>query len=235
MEKHGKHMSQTPSYKIIAPFAAVYTLCLFLPTIDALAIASFNLFSYTYKFNVVTLIFPAIFPLADSLTEVYGKKVSYYVTLICYISIISFSLINNYLLSHIDNTHLYEFIIKPSIVVTIAGPISYGITSFLNIHFIYKLKIKMRNTHFVFRSFLCSAISGFIMSLIVQSALYYQHSLNNFFQTFVSIVLIKLIVTIPYVYLAKFLVMVYRYVDNIDVHEYNKTLATYALASGTEK
>lgn len=228
-------MDKTPSYKIIAPFAAIYALCLFLPTIDALATASFQLFSFTCSFNVVTLIFPAIFPLADSLTEVYGKEVSYYVTMLCYLIIISFSLINNFLLSYVDNKELYDFIIKPSLVITIAGPISYVITSFFNINFIYKLKIKMRNAHFIFRSFLCSAISGLIMSFIVQSALNYQYGFKQFFQSFVSIFLIKLLVTIPYVYLAKLLVIIYRYVDNIEVDEYNKKLASYILEPGTSK
>ena len=77
----GHKMSTTPSYKVIVPFSAIYALCLFLPTIDALATTSFTLFSFTTNFSIAILIFPAIYPLADSLTEVYGKAVSYYVTM----------------------------------------------------------------------------------------------------------------------------------------------------------
>jgi uncharacterized PurR-regulated membrane protein YhhQ (DUF165 family) len=222
-----KDMSQTPSYKVIAPFAAIYALCLFLPTIDALATVSFKLFFFTTNFSVAILIFPAIYPLADSLTEVYGKEVSYYVTMFCYIIIVIFSLINNILLSHVDNKNLYEFIIKPSLIITIAGPISYVITSLLNINIIYKLKIKMRKAHFILRSFICSAISGFIMSLIVQGSLYYQYGFKFFFKMFISIFLLKIIVTIPYVYLAKLLVILYRFADKIELEEYNKKLASH--------
>jgi uncharacterized PurR-regulated membrane protein YhhQ (DUF165 family) len=219
-------MSQTPSYKIIAPFAAIYALCLFLPTIDALATISFTLFSFTMKFGAAIFIFPAIYPLSDSLTEVYGKEVSYYLSVICYVVIIFFSLLNNFLLSHVDNKKLYDFIVQPSLMVTIAGPISYIITTFININIIYKLKIKMREAHFIFRSFLCSALSGCIMSFIVQGALYYQYGFEYFIKMFLTIFIIKIIVTVPYVYLAKFLVVLYRYIDNIEFETYNKNLAS---------
>lgn len=222
-------MDPTPSYKIIAPFAAIYALCLFIPTIDALATVSCTLFSFKISFNVATLIFPAIYPLSDSITEVYGKKISYDLSILCYVVIISFSLINNYLLSQTDNKQLYNFIMKSSLIVTIAGPISYMLTSYININCIYKLKIKMRNTHFILRSFLSSAISGFIMSMIVQGALYYQDGFEVFLHIFLTIFMVKIIITVPYVYLAKLLVILYRYIDGIEFEKYNTNLASYSL------
>ncbi len=143
--------------------------------------------------------------------------------------IIFFSLVNNFLLSQVDNKQLYDFIVKSSLIVTIAGPISYIITSYININCIYKLKMKMRNSHFILRSFLSSAISGFIMSMIVQGALYHQYGFEVFLKMFLTIFMIKIIVTVPYVYLAKLLVILYRYIDGIKFEEYNKNLASYNL------
>jgi uncharacterized PurR-regulated membrane protein YhhQ (DUF165 family) len=222
-------MNKAPSYKIIVPFAAVYTLCLFMPTIDALARLSFTIFGFPIKFSIAVPIFAAIFPMADSLTEVYGKNVTYYVSIACYIIIIGFSLINNFLLSHVDTKQTYDFLVRSSLIITIAGPISYVVTFFINIHFLYKLKIKMREKHFFYRSFICSAISGFIMSLIVQGALCYQFGFTHFLETFLTIFVIKLLVTIPYVYIAKHLVILYRYVDGIDYEPYNTSLASHDL------
>lgn len=178
---------------------------------------------------MATLIFPVIYPLSDSITEVYGKSISYYISALCYVVIILFSLINNLLLSQIDNKQLYDFIVKSSLIVTIAGPISYIITSYININCVYKLKMKMRNAHFILRSFLSSAISGFIMSMIVQGALYYQAGFEMFLKMFLTIFVVKIIVTVPYVYLAKLLVILYRYIDGIEFEKYNKNLASYSL------
>lgn len=225
-------MNKIPSYKILVPFVAIYTLCLFIPTIDTVAIKSITLFSYKISFNVAVLIFPAIYPLGDSLTEVYGRQVAYYVSISCYIVIISFSLINNFLLSNIDDIKLYQFIVQPSLIITIAGPISYLVTCFININLIYKLKIKMRQKHFIFRCFLCSSISGFITSLIVQLSLNYKYGFNYFFKIFLTIFILKVVVTMFYIYLAKILVVWYRYVDDLNPEVHNKGLATYALEQG---
>lgn len=219
-------MHHTPSYKIIAPLAAVYAICLFIPTIDAFATVSYTLFSFTINFNGAALIFPAIYPLSDSITEVYGKKISYYISIMCYVVIIAFSLVNNLLLSQVDNKQLYDFIVKSSLIVTIVGPISYLITSYININCIYKLKMKMRNAHFILRSFLSSAISGVIMSMIVQGALYYQDGFEVFLKMFLTISMVKILVTVPYVYLAKLLVILYRYIDGVEFEQYNKNLAS---------
>jgi uncharacterized PurR-regulated membrane protein YhhQ (DUF165 family) len=220
-------MNKMPSYKIIAPFAAVYSLCLFIPTIDAIATMSITLFNYKFPFNIAVLIFPAIYPLSDSLTEVYGKNVAYYTSLTCYIAIILFSVVNNILLSHVDDKTLYSFIVKPSLIVTFVGPISYLITCYININLISKLKILMHEKHFIFRTFVCSTISGFIMSLIVQIPLNYKHGFLNCLKIFISIFILKTIATIAYAYLAKFLVILYRYVDGIELTTYNKNLALY--------
>ena len=51
---------------------------------------------------------------------------------------------------------------------------------------------------------------------------------------FISTSLIKLMVTIPYVYMAKFLVIIYRYVDGIEPEVFNKNLAIYSLNRGVK-
>lgn len=65
--------------------------------------------------------------------------------------------------------------------------------------------------------------------MIVQGALYYQYGFEVFLKMFLTIFMIKLIVTVPYVYLAKLLVILYRYIDDIEFEKYNKNLASYNL------
>ena len=146
-------MKSEPSFKIMVPFAAIYTLCLFLPTVDMLAIYTVNLWFFSFPFGVAALIFPAIYPLSDSITEVYGKNVAYYTITVCYIAIVALSLINNLLLSSADNHDLYDFLLKPSLLKTTVGPIAYILTSYINVKLISKLKMKMRGRHFAIRSF----------------------------------------------------------------------------------
>lgn len=222
-------MNHSPSYIVLTPVVAVYVLLLFLPTIDALAIMEFSLFSYKFNFYIVALLFPAIFPIADSLTEVYSKKAAYYVVYSSYTIMIFFSLIQYLLLSNIQNKNTYEFMLTPSLIVTISGTISYAVTSFVNINLINNLKIKMRARHFIFRSVICSSISGFIMSFIVHLSLNYENNLYYFINILLSTFTIKLIVTIPYVYMAKFLVVLYRYVDQIEVKPFSENLAKHSL------
>ncbi|MBA2649821.1 MAG: VUT family protein [Legionella sp.] len=217
-------MNHSPSYIVIVPFAALYTLLLFIPTIDALALMEISLFGYKLNFSMAALLFPAIFPMSDSLTEVYNKKIAYHVVFSCYVILIIFSLIHYLLLSNTENKGLYEFILTPSLIITTSGTFSYIITSCLNINLINKLKIKMRSRHFIFRSLVCSSISGFIMSLIVQFSLNYKNGLYYFINIFISTCIIKLMVTIPYVYMAKFFVIIYRYVDGIEPEIFNKNL-----------
>jgi hypothetical protein len=66
------------------------------------------------------------------------------------------------------------------------------------------------------------------MSMIVQGALYYQDGFGVFLKMFLTILMVKIIVTVPYVYLAKLLVILYRYIDGIEFEKYNKNLASYS-------
>ena len=217
-------MNPLPSYKVIVPIAAVYALLLYVPTIDALAMIQWSFFSYHMKFSIAVLILPAIFPIADSITEVYNKKIAYYVVFSSYVSIISMSFLQYFLLSHSQNKSLSNFMLAPSIIVTIAGTVSYVVTAYFNIHLLNKLKIKMRARHFILRSLICSSISGLLMSLLVQCALNYKTGFSNSLNIVLSSFIIKLLVTIPFVYLAKFLVVLYRYVDKIECESFNKNL-----------
>jgi uncharacterized PurR-regulated membrane protein YhhQ (DUF165 family) len=217
-------MNKEPNYKIIIPITAIYSLLLFVPTIDASAIISLSIFSWRLDFSIAALLFPAIFPLEASLTEIYQKKYVYYVVFSSYLVTILFSLFNNFMLSNINNSAIYSFILAPSLTITIVGPISYLITSYININLLSKLKIKMRSRHFIIRNITCSLISGFIMSLIVQFSLFYDKDFYSFLRILISTVLIKTAATIFYVYLSKILVIIYRYVEGIDNPMFNMDL-----------
>ena len=214
-------MSNSPSFKVMAPFVTVYTLCLFLPAIDMLATYSLHLFSVSLTFGVAALVFPAIYPLSDSITEVYGKEVAWYIVVACYVPAVIISLVNNVLLSCADNHSLYDFLLKPSIMITIMGPIAYVVTSWINVRLISQLKMKMRGKHFAIRSFICSGISETITSLVVLPVVFYNQGIQYTANLYLGSVLVKMFITIPFVLFARILVNVYRQVDGRNVLPYN--------------
>lgn len=217
-------MSSGPDFKVIVPFTTIYTLCLFLPAIDMLATYTLNLFSYPITIGVAALIFPAIYPLSDSITEVYGKRVAWYMVTACYVPAIIISLINNVLLSTADNHHLYDFLLQPSLAITIMGPIAYLVTAYINVSLISKLKMKMRGKHFVIRSFICSGLSGAITSIIVLPVAFFDHGFNYITSIYAGSVLTKMLITIPFVFLARILVGIYRLVEDKNEKPYNTGL-----------
>lgn len=214
-------MNVHPSFKIMAPFVTVYTLCLFLPAIDMLATYTVHFFSCSLTFGVAALIFPAVYPLSDSITEVYGKKVAWYIVMACYIPAVSISVINHALLSSAENHHLYDFLLTPSLLITITGPIAYVLTSWINVRLISKLKMKMRGKHFAIRSFVCSGVSETITSLVVIPFVFHKQGLHYITHLYVGSVLVKILVTIPFVWIARVLVGIYRAVDGITEPPYH--------------
>ncbi len=218
-------MNSGPSFKIMVPFATVYALCLFLPSIDMLATYTVQLFSLPVTFGVAALIFPAIYPLSDSITEVYGKKTAWYIVLACYVPALVISLINNLLLASAENHHLYDFLLKPSLAITIMGPVAYILTSFINVKLISKLKMRMRGKHFAVRSFVCSGLSEAITSLIVIPVTFQDKGLHYIANLYAGSVLIKILITIPLVLIARVLVVIYRRVDHIHEQTWNSSFA----------
>lgn len=214
-------MDSSPSFKIMVPFITIYTLCLFLPAIDMLATHTIHLFFFSLTFGVAALIFPAIYPLSDSITEIYGKKTAWYLAMGCYIPAVIISFINNLLLSSADNHHLYDFLLKPSLAITIMGPIAYVLTSWINVKLISKLKMKMRGRHFSIRSFVCSGLSETLTSLVVLPVVFYGQGIHYTTSLYIGSVLVKMLVTVPYVFIARILVGIYRHVDGINEPVYN--------------
>ncbi len=214
-------MNSGPSFKVMVPFTTIYTLCLFLPAIDMLATYTINLFSLPITIGVAALIFPAIYPLSDSITEVYGKKTAWYVVTACYVPAVTLSFINNALLSTADNHQLYDFLLKPSLALTIVGPIAYILTSYMNVGLISRLKMKMRGKHFVIRSLICSGLSGAITSLIVLPVIFFDHGLPYITSIYMGSVITKILITIPFVCLARILVGIYRLVEGKKVLPFN--------------
>ena len=214
-------MNTGPSFRVMVPFVTIYTLCLFLPAIDMLATYTIQLHFFSLTFGLAALIFPAIYPLSDSITEVYGKKVAWYIVIACYVPAVTISIINNVLLSSADNHHLYDFLLKPSLAITIMGPIAYILTSWINVKLISKLKMKMRGKHFSIRSFVCSGLSETLTSLVVLPVVFYQQGLQYTTNLYIGTVLIKMLITIPLVLIARLLVGIYRQVDGINEPLYN--------------
>lgn len=218
-------MSKAPSFKIAVFIVSAYVLLLFIPTIDIAATYHINLYFFSLPTSIAGLIFPAIYPLADSVTEVYGKKSTYQMVIMCYVLAVVFSLLNNLMLAESQAHLLYSFMIKSSVILTIIGPIGYFVTAILNIMILSKLKIKMRGRHFVIRSLVSSGLSEIVISFIIYPALFYSHGFEYVLKIALGTSLVKIILTIPFVFVAKFLVVLYRYIDKIDIPLYNQSLA----------
>lgn len=213
--------------------ARFHPLCLFIPTVDMLATYQINVFLFSISCGVASFIFPAIYPLSDSITEVYGQKTSLYLTMVSYLVIISGSLINNLLLSSSSNHHLYDFLVKSSLSVTIMGPIAYITTSYINIKLISRLKLKMRGKHFMIRSFICSGLSESITSLIVLPVVFYDKGANYIISIYLGTVFIKVLVTIPFVFVARILVLLCKQVDGKSSKQYNQEFISMDICKAT--
>ena len=212
-----------PSYKIAIPIAALYAIILFAPTIDIAAIDNFNLHFFILPVTITSFYFPLVYPLSDSITEVYGKKVAYNLTIWGYIFAVAFSFLNNLLLSFAANRELYSFLFQTSLALTIIGPVGYIVTTVFNVKLLSKLKVKMRGKHFIFRSLLCSQVSEIIISVIVFPVVFYGYSIKFIALSMLGTSIVKFIFTIPMVLIARGCVAVYRYVDNIYEEPFNKT------------
>lgn len=217
-------MNLNPSFKIVAPFATVYSLCLFITSVDMLATYTFHLCFFSMTFGVAALVFPAIYPLSDSITEVYGKKVAYYLVMACYVPAIILSILNNALLASAENHQIYDFLLKPSLAITFIGPVAYIVTSYINVKLISKLKMKMRGRHFIVRSFICSGLSEAITSIIVLPIVFYNQGTHYITNLYLGSVLIKILITIPFVLIARVLVTIYRRVEGINDSIYNLSM-----------
>jgi uncharacterized PurR-regulated membrane protein YhhQ (DUF165 family) len=214
-----------PSAKVAIAVASLYVLLLFIPTLDVVATYNINLYFYTIPVSVAGFVFPAVYPLSDSVTEVYGKKTSYYLVIVCYVAAISLSFFNNLLLSLSPNSVSYDFMRQSSLLLTAIGPIGYFLTALLNVKFLNKLKIKMRGKHFIFRSLICSGISEVLISFIIYPVIFYQNGWSYVILIMIGTSLVKILLTIPMVFIAKFLVSLYRYIDHLNVVSYNTSFS----------
>jgi len=221
-------MDTEPSYKVMIPIASIYVILLFIPTIDIGATYNVNLLFFSLPFSVASFIFPAIYPLSDSITEVYGKRIALYMVSSCYIVAIFFSLLNNYMLSTSDNYYLYDFIIKNSISLTIVGPIAYFSTSVLNVKLLSRLKYKMHGQHFMLRSLVCSSLSELMISFMIYPIIFYDKGLGYIALVSIGTSMIKIMVTLPMVFIARVLVVAYRYIDDIKITAYHPGFVGHA-------
>ena len=101
------------------------------------------------------------------------------------------------------------------------GPIAYIVTSYLNVGLISRLKMKMRGKHFALRSFVCSGLSEAITSLIVLPVTFYNQGWHYIVNIYAGSVIVKVLITIPFVLMARWLVSIYRQVDGISEQPYH--------------
>lgn len=79
----------------------------------------------------------------------------------------------------------------------------------------------MRGKHFIIRSFICSGISDILLSLIVLPVIFSYKDFYYLVNLCIGTILTKIIITIPFVMMARVLVFLFRKIDDIGIKAYN--------------
>lgn len=121
------------------------------------------------KESLAIFFFPLIYSIADAITEVHGMKRAMFIIFACYFISMFFSII--LMLScyipyppGFKNQFAYDLIFHKGPNIILAGFISVSISMLVNIKLMSKLKLKYRNKHFIFRSFISSSIGELIVT-----------------------------------------------------------------------
>jgi uncharacterized PurR-regulated membrane protein YhhQ (DUF165 family) len=115
----------------------------------------------------------------------------------------------------------YDVLFKRGPYVIVVGLLSVGLSMFANINLMSKLKIKMRNRHFIFRSFVSASIGELIVTCIGYPLIFMSLD-TNIIMLMINAYLFKVIYSMVGAFPAKFLVFLMRHIDGNDRNEFNK-------------
>lgn len=172
------------------------------------------------------LFFPFIYSIADSITEVYGRKNAFFILIACYLLSAFFSTIVM-LVIHLpspvgwEHQSAYNFVFSRGPWVIFVGMVSVGFSMYVNIKLIAKWKIKLRGKHFIIRSIASSSIGEIIVTGIAYPLLFY-HIGGSLLYLMFNAYLFKVIYSIIGAFPARLIVFLLRYIDGIEQETYNE-------------
>ncbi|WP_150468516.1 VUT family protein [Francisella sp. SYW-9] len=205
-------INKTPNVYVIVFIMPILTFIIFLPTIDIGA--TIHILN-TFIVSVAAIYFSLNYPLIDSITEVYGRRISYLLILIVFIIFIFFSLINDFLLSQSYEYKKYAYIYDKSVILTIIGAFIFLGSSFLNIYIFGYIRYKLKRYPYIIRTLLISTFLEIIVSAIVYPLCFYNKSWHFILSIMISNTLIKVLLSMPGAFISKILVVLYLALDKV--------------------
>lgn len=215
------------SQKIVFPrmlsFVLIFlSILLFIPNITMFRIIQIG----NFQESLAILFFPFVYSIAGSITEVYGKENAIYLLVLCYAVSLFFSLVlmmSCYLPYPADfpKKYVYDLIFSKGPYVILIGIFSVSLSIVVNVRLMSKLKVKMRNRHFIIRSIVSSSIGEIIITGIAYPLLFL--SLNRtVLLLMLNAYLFKVVYSIFGAFPAKLLVFLMRKIDGIDKDDFSK-------------
>lgn len=214
--------TNTPFPKMLSLILILLSILLFIPNITMFRIVQLG----NFQESLAIFFFPLVYSIADSITEKYDKGTAIFILLSCYLISLFFSIIlmlSCYLPYPIDfqNQQVYDILFKRGPYVIIVGLLSVGLSMLVNINLMSKLKIKMRNRHFIFRSIISASIGELIVTCIGYPLIFMSLDMN-IMMLMINAYLFKVLYSIVGAFPAKLLVFLMRYIDGDGRSDFNK-------------
>jgi uncharacterized integral membrane protein (TIGR00697 family) len=178
--------------------------------------------------SAAILFFPFVYSIADSITEVYGRKKTFIILISCYAISLFFSILIKWVI-HLPSSQGWEYQQAYDIVfgkgpwVMVVGIISVGASMYVNVKLMSRLKYKMRGQHFIIRSMISSSFGELIVTGIGYPLIFFAMS-NSLFTLMINAYLFKLAYSMVAAFPARFLVFLLREVDGIKYAAFNEEL-----------
>lgn len=179
--------------------------------------------------SAAILFFPLVYSIADSLTEVYGRKKTLIILGACYAASFIFSVLLSLVMrlpSASENGFTggdLTLYIENGPWVMLVGFISVATSMYVNVRLMSKWKIKLRNKHFILRSIFASSIGELIVTGIAYPLIFY-NTHNDLLALMAGAYFFKVLYSIVGAFPARLLVFLLRYVDQIEDKGYSVSL-----------
>lgn len=212
-----------PSFPRMLSLILIFlSILLFIPNIIMFRVVQFG----NFQESLAIFFFPFVYSIADSITEKYDKGTAIFVLFGCYLISLFFSIIlmlSCYLPYPVSfqDQQAYDILFKRGPYIIIIGLLSVGISMFVNINLMAKLKLKMRNRHFILRSIISASIGELIVTCIGYPLIFMSLDVSIMI-LMINAYLFKVLYSVIGSFPAKLLVFLMRYIDGDDGSEFNK-------------
>jgi len=217
---HSKNEVIFPKFLLIV--LIFLAILLFIPNITIYRIVEIG----GFQESLAIFFFPMVYSIADAITEKYGQNNAIFMLFSCYLISLFFSTI--LMLScelpfpaDFKNPEIYTSVFKRGPYVILVGLVSVGLSMLMNIKLMSRLKLKMRNKHFIIRSIVSSSVGELIVTCLGYPLLFLSFD-KNVLILMANAYLFKLVYSIIAAFPAKIIVFLLRYVDGDERDEFNK-------------